>query len=186
MNSDQGGDWHPDGQVGDFEAMPSALPAAIADNAIALIGETPLVRLDRLVREVRLEAEILIKLEYLNPFASTKDRVARAMIEAGLAPQVRYRDNMRAYVHRGDDDYFVFFFSFDLEGRHDKWIEFYGQRVDLQLGSKTSGVLRIRGGRLVSYLVKGENEVEGVQDEIRIEYKDQVIQRRGDFSSRDE
>lgn len=82
MNSDQGGDWHPDGQVGDFEAMPSALPAAIADNAIALIGETPLVRLDRLVREVRLEAEILIKLEYLNPFASTKDRVARAMIEA--------------------------------------------------------------------------------------------------------
>jgi beta-galactosidase len=113
-------------------------------------------------------------------------RFADAMTKAGLEPKVRYSDNMRAYVHRGNDDYFIFFFSFDLEGQHDKWIEFYGQRVDLRLGSKTSGVLRVRGGRLVAYVVKGENEVENVKDEIRIQYKDQVIERAGDFSSRED
>ncbi len=82
MNSDQGGDWHAESPAGDIETMASALPAIIADDAAALIGETPLVRLDRLVREVRLDAEILIKLEYLNPFGSHKDRAARAMVDA--------------------------------------------------------------------------------------------------------
>jgi beta-galactosidase len=111
---------------------------------------------------------------------------ADAMAKAGMQPQVRYSDNMRAYVHRGNDDYFIFFFSFDLNGQHDKWVEFFGQRVDLRLGSKTSGVLRVRGGKLVSYVVKGENEVENIKDQIRIKYKDQVIEREGDFSSRGE
>ncbi len=119
-----------------------------------------------------------------NFFADGK--FADAMTKAGMAPEVRYSDNMRAYVHRGQDDYFIFFFSFDLNGQHDKWIEFYGQRVELRLGSKTSGVLRVRGGKLVSYVVKGENEVENIKDKIRINYKDQVIEREGDFSSRDE
>ncbi len=111
---------------------------------------------------------------------------ADRMAEAGLEPEVRYSENMRAYVHRGDDDYFVFFFSFDLAGQHEKWIEFFGERIELKLGSKTSGVLRVRGGRLVAYLVKGENEVENVVDEICIRYKDQVVERQGDFSSREE
>jgi threonine synthase len=65
-----------------MDNMLSAVPVAIAGDAMQLIGETPLVRLDRLAREVRLEAEILIKLEYLNPFGSLKDRVARRMVDA--------------------------------------------------------------------------------------------------------
>lgn len=108
---------------------------------------------------------------------------ADVLAEAGLKPNVRYSDNMRAYVHRNEDDYFVFFFSFDLDGQHDKWIEFFGQRVDLRLGSKTSGVLRIRDGKLVSYMVKGENEVENIKSDIRIQYRDQVLEHQGDFTS---
>ncbi len=81
MDSDLGG-WRPMDRNRTMDNMPSAVPVAIAEDATQLIGETPLVRLDRLAREVRLEAEILIKLEYLNPFGSLKDRVARRMVDA--------------------------------------------------------------------------------------------------------
>ena len=51
----------------------------ILDSAIDAIGETPLVALRRLGRE--LEGTILAKLEYLNPGFSKKDRIARQIIE---------------------------------------------------------------------------------------------------------
>jgi cysteine synthase A len=46
------------------------------------IGDTPLVRLNRLPAEAGCEAEILVKLEFCNPLSSVKDRIALAMIEA--------------------------------------------------------------------------------------------------------
>ena len=46
------------------------------------IGDTPLVRLDRLAAEAGVKAEILAKLEFFNPIASVKDRIGVAMIEA--------------------------------------------------------------------------------------------------------
>jgi cysteine synthase A len=46
------------------------------------IGGTPLVRLGRFGTEDQLVAEILLKLEYLNPLGSVKDRIGLAMIEA--------------------------------------------------------------------------------------------------------
>ncbi len=51
----------------------------ILDSAIDAIGETPLVALRRLGRE--LDGTILAKLEYLNPGFSKKDRIARQIIE---------------------------------------------------------------------------------------------------------
>lgn len=45
-----------------------------------LIGNTPLLELKRLEKELGLEARILAKLEYLNPAGSAKDRIALAMI----------------------------------------------------------------------------------------------------------
>jgi len=51
----------------------------IAANALELIGNTPLVRLDRVRPEGA--AEILGKMESLNPAGSVKDRIALAMIE---------------------------------------------------------------------------------------------------------
>lgn len=47
----------------------------------AAIGHTPLVDLSRAVRAAGVEGRILAKLEYLNPGASRKDRVALAMVE---------------------------------------------------------------------------------------------------------
>ncbi|MFF2484476.1 cysteine synthase A [Paenibacillus sp. NPDC058071] len=53
--------------------------ARIVQNVTELIGDTPLVRLNRLVPED--SAEIYVKLEYQNPGASVKDRIAISMIE---------------------------------------------------------------------------------------------------------
>jgi cystathionine beta-synthase len=48
--------------------------------ALELVGRTPIVRLDRIGRDVA--PELLAKLEYLNPGGSVKDRIGLAMIEA--------------------------------------------------------------------------------------------------------
>jgi cysteine synthase A len=53
--------------------------AKIVQSITELIGDTPLVRLNRLVPEG--SAEIYVKLEYQNPGASVKDRIAISMIE---------------------------------------------------------------------------------------------------------
>ncbi len=50
-------------------------------NVLDLIGHTPLVEVVNMERELGLEAKVLVKLEYLNPAGSVKDRVAKAMIE---------------------------------------------------------------------------------------------------------
>lgn len=55
----------------------------VADSLLDLIGETPLVRLDRVGRDA--SCQILAKLEYLNPGGSVKDRPALAMILAAEA-----------------------------------------------------------------------------------------------------
>jgi cysteine synthase A len=46
------------------------------------IGDTPIVRLDKLAREKGVKANILAKLEFFNPIASVKDRIGVAMIES--------------------------------------------------------------------------------------------------------
>ncbi|MCJ8015052.1 cysteine synthase A [Paenibacillus sp. KQZ6P-2] len=53
--------------------------AKVVNNVTELIGSTPLVRLNRLVPED--SAEIYIKLEYQNPGASVKDRIAISIVE---------------------------------------------------------------------------------------------------------
>jgi len=46
------------------------------------IGDTPLVRLDRIAAEKGVKANLLAKLEFFNPIASVKDRIGVAMIDA--------------------------------------------------------------------------------------------------------
>lgn len=46
------------------------------------IGDTPIVRLDRLAREKGVRGNLLAKLEFFNPIASVKDRIGVNMIEA--------------------------------------------------------------------------------------------------------
>lgn len=56
----------------------------VYDNAAALVGNTPLVRFSSYGESVGAQAEILAKLEYLNPAGSAKDRVGKEMLEAAL------------------------------------------------------------------------------------------------------
>ncbi len=58
-------------------------PMEVVDSLTDLIGNTPLVRLDRIGRG--LDCHLLAKLEFLNPGGSVKDRVALAMIDAAEA-----------------------------------------------------------------------------------------------------
>lgn len=53
----------------------------VYQGTLDLIGNTPLVELVNVEKELGLEARILAKLEYFNPAGSVKDRIARAMIE---------------------------------------------------------------------------------------------------------
>ena len=46
------------------------------------IGDTPLVRLDRLAKEKGVKANLLAKLEFFNPISSVKDRIGVAMVDA--------------------------------------------------------------------------------------------------------
>ena len=55
--------------------------ANIFKGTLGLIGNTPLVEITNIEKELGLEATVLVKLEYFNPAGSVKDRIAKAMIE---------------------------------------------------------------------------------------------------------
>src|ERR1700750_1626552 len=54
----------------------------IFDSILDTIGDTPLIRLPRLTAALKPKGEVLAKLEFFNPMASVKDRLALAIIEA--------------------------------------------------------------------------------------------------------
>ena len=53
----------------------------IYKGTLGLIGNTPLVEVANIEKELGLEATLLVKLEYFNPAGSVKDRIAKAMID---------------------------------------------------------------------------------------------------------
>ena len=53
----------------------------IYQGTLGLVGNTPLVEVVNIEKELGLEATVLVKLEYFNPAGSVKDRIAKAMIE---------------------------------------------------------------------------------------------------------
>lgn len=55
--------------------------ANIYKGTIELIGNTPLVEVINIEKNQGLEATVLVKLEYLNPAGSVKDRIAKSMLE---------------------------------------------------------------------------------------------------------
>ena len=59
------------------------MPLKIASNVTELIGNTPLVRLNRLAAGIN--GTVAVKLEFCNPAHSVKDRIAAAMIDTALA-----------------------------------------------------------------------------------------------------
>ena len=55
--------------------------AKIYNSVTELIGNTPLLKVNNFIKANDLQANIFVKLEYLNPAGSVKDRIAKAMIE---------------------------------------------------------------------------------------------------------
>ena len=55
--------------------------ANIYKGTLGLVGNTPLVEVTNIEKDLGLEATVLAKLEYFNPAGSVKDRIAKAMIE---------------------------------------------------------------------------------------------------------
>ena len=55
--------------------------ANIYKGTLGLIGNTPLVEVANVEKELGLKATVLVKLEYFNPAGSVKDRIAKAIIE---------------------------------------------------------------------------------------------------------
>jgi cysteine synthase A len=62
--------------------LDAPLRKRIYDSIAETIGNTPLVRLNRVAKEAGAVARVLVKLEYLNPLLSVKDRIGVSMIEA--------------------------------------------------------------------------------------------------------
>ncbi len=60
--------------------QPKALDANIAQNVVELIGNTPLLQLNRYAEKNGLGANVIAKLEYNNPAGSVKDRIGYALI----------------------------------------------------------------------------------------------------------
>ena len=67
------------------------LTRGIANDITETIGNTPLVRLNRISES--LDAEILVKLESFNPISSVKDRIGVALIEHGeeIQRKIKYQ-----------------------------------------------------------------------------------------------
>ena len=68
--------------------------ARIYNNITELVGGTPLVKVSNYSKAHELEADILVKLEYLNPAGSVKDRIAKAMIEDAEAKGLLKKDSV--------------------------------------------------------------------------------------------
>jgi cysteine synthase A len=70
--------------MADAAQKPAHVPGRgrVYDSITDTIGDTPLVRLNRLPAERGVQATILAKLEFFNPISSVKDRIGVAMIDA--------------------------------------------------------------------------------------------------------
>lgn len=56
----------------------------VKNSFLDLVGNTPLVRVNNLIKKDELKADVLAKLEYFNPAESVKDRIAKEMIQDAL------------------------------------------------------------------------------------------------------
>ena len=71
----------------------------VIKSALELIGNTPLLQADRYAKKAGVtDANLYVKLEYLNPSGSVKDRIALAMIEDAEVSELRPLQPQRAIV----------------------------------------------------------------------------------------
>jgi len=66
----------------------------VYNNMTEVIGNTPMVRLNRLAENAGVVANIYAKLEFFNPLSSVKDRIALSMLEAAEASGKLHKDSV--------------------------------------------------------------------------------------------
>eukprot|EP01063_Lacrimia_lanifica_P003310 TRINITY_DN1175_c0_g1_i1.p1 TRINITY_DN1175_c0_g1~~TRINITY_DN1175_c0_g1_i1.p1 ORF type:complete len:369 (+),score=185.37 TRINITY_DN1175_c0_g1_i1:69-1175(+) len=77
------------------EFVPGVRETGITDSVLDLVGNTPMVRLNRLPEMLGLECEVLAKCEFFNPGGSVKDRIARRMVlDAGETGRIKKGDTL--------------------------------------------------------------------------------------------
>lgn len=67
---------------------------AIYKSALELVGNTPLVEANNFSEKNKLQAKLLVKLEYFNPAGSVKDRIAKAIIEDAEEKGILNKDSV--------------------------------------------------------------------------------------------
>ncbi|MGE0754257.1 MAG: cysteine synthase A [Alphaproteobacteria bacterium] len=65
--------------------LDAPLRGHIYENILSTIGNTPLIRLNRMAKDAGCVADIIVKAEFFNPLSSVKDRIALSMVEAAEA-----------------------------------------------------------------------------------------------------
>ncbi|CAG8759569.1 15093_t:CDS:2, partial [Racocetra persica] len=82
MNSENKCTWTPNTTLPSFHRHEELLPEPpILDNILEHIGNTPLVRINRITKAEGIECEILAKCEFFNAGGSVKDRIGKRMVE---------------------------------------------------------------------------------------------------------
>ena len=67
---------------------------AVSTSIDQLIGNTPLLELSNIEKNLNLKAKVLVKLEYFNPAGSVKDRIAKAMLDDAEAAGKLNKDSV--------------------------------------------------------------------------------------------
>ena len=81
--------------------------AKVYSSAEQLVGNTPLLALNRLSEKLHLRGKLFAKLECFNPGGSAKDRMARAMLDEAEKAGGTYRRRTRIPRHYRDARYDV-------------------------------------------------------------------------------
>ena len=53
----------------------------VCDSILDIVGQTPLIRLNRIPQDYGIECEMLVKCEFFNAGGSVKDRIGKRMVE---------------------------------------------------------------------------------------------------------
>ncbi|KAL0819631.1 hypothetical protein ABMA28_007708 [Loxostege sticticalis] len=89
----------------------------VYQNILECVGNTPLVKLNKIPKEYGLECEIYAKCEYFNPAGSIKDRIALAMLKDAESVGVVHKDTIFAEPTSGNTGIAVGFVA-SLRGNH--------------------------------------------------------------------